>query len=416
MEQIKERIKQFWNLPISLKAFYYLLFLTIGESFFIFIRPILNSAGLSGSADNILSIFWIIGIYFCLSLIFKSIRLVDIVGYLAICSFYYLSPTIYPNTRLYVENTFSIFALQTLPFYILALLIDFHRDKTALTIISKLQLVMTALIILLSMRGFINNSLKGDDMGMSYSVLFPAMFLYYTYSETKNKLDLMFFLLGVAMILVFGTRGPFLCLIVFLLVFLFLNYRQNAVMTINLLLVIGAIFIFLRPIMIVLMFLTRMVGLSTRIFESYLEDNLLNYENSSGRNEIHEILWNYIINDRGGIGYGFGSDRIISGFYAHNLVYEVWTDFGLYIGTFLLILFVFFIVKTFRKAYGSDSFNLFLMLLICSVGRLMLSSSYLQDLQFYFLIGFCVNILRSRNIESENNNEEFIYIQQCNTD
>ena len=162
------------------------------------------------------------------------------------------------------------------------------------------------------------------------------------------------------------------------------------------------------------MIFTRIVGLSTRIFESFLDDQLMNYEKSSGRNEIHELLWSYISNDVGGIGYGFGSDRLFSTTgtrYAHNLVYEVWMDFGLYIGSILLILFVFFIVKTFHKAYGSDSFNLFLILLISSVGHLMFSSSYLIDYQIYFFVGFCVNILRSNDIiPLENNNEDYYFL------
>ena len=138
MEEFKERIKEFWNLPISLKAFYYLLFLTFGDSFFYYLRPIINAAGLSGVTDNILSLFWIVGIYFCFSLILKSIRLIDIVAYLAICSFYYLSPTIYPSSRLFVESSYLTFALHTFPFYFLALMLDFGRDKTMLILISKI--------------------------------------------------------------------------------------------------------------------------------------------------------------------------------------------------------------------------------------------------------------------------------------
>ena len=211
MEKIKEQIIKFWNLPISIKAFYYLLLLTLGNTIFNYIHPVINAVGLSGFTDSIFTYIWIIGIYFSLSLFFKIIRLIDIVAYLAICSFYYLSPAIYPNTRFFVENTFSIFALQTLPFYFLALLIDFNRDKLVLSLISKLQLVMTAFFVLLSLLRLINSSATGEQMVLSYSVLFPTMFMYYTYSETKKILDLLFFLLGVAMILMFGTRGPLLC-------------------------------------------------------------------------------------------------------------------------------------------------------------------------------------------------------------
>jgi hypothetical protein len=235
--------------------------------------------------------------------------------------------------------------------------------------------------------------------------------MYYTYSGTKRIIDMLFFLLGLLLILMFGTRGPLLCLIIFLLAFLFLNYRHNAVMTINLLLVIGVFYIFLHPIVVVLMFLTRSVGLSTRIFESFFNDELFNYEKSSGRDDIHELLWNRVVNDRGGIGYGLGSDRLLGRNgteYAHNLIYEVWMNFGLYIGSLLLILFVFFIVKTFRKVYVSDKFNLFLILLIWSVGHLMLSGSYLQDFQVYFFVGYCVNILRSHDIQELEDEDNII--------
>ncbi len=396
-----------------------MLFMTFGDTFFNYLRPINNAAGLSEHTDTIFMIYWIIGIYFCLSMIVKTIRLVDIIAYLAVCSFYYLSPSIYPNTQFFVENTFSIFAFHTVLFYFLALMIDFRRDKSALTFISKSQLVMTAFFVMLSLLRLINSSTTGEQMALSYSILFPTMYLYYIYSETKEKIDLLFFLLGVALILMFGTRGPLLCLILYLLVFLFLYNRHNVAMTINLLLVMGFVYIFLRPIMIVLMLVTRMVGLSTRIFESFLEDELFNYENSSGRDEIHELLWNRIINDSGGIGYGLGSDRLLGrngNEYAHNVIYEVWMDFGLYIGSLLLILFAFFVIKVFKDVFGTDKFNLFLILLVWSVGHLMVSGSYLHDFQVYFFIGYCVNILRSQKSQEpvEEDENVIIYISENN--
>ena len=414
MEEFKERLKQFWNIPISLKALYFLLFLTFGDTIVYFLLPIINSFGLSNSAYNLISIFWIIGIYFCLSLIFKAIRLIDIVAYLAVCSFYYLSPTIYPMSRIFVESTFSSFALNKLPFYFLALMINFHRDKNALAIISKLQLVMTAFFVLLSLVGLVNISASRENMASSYAVLFPTMFLFYIFSRTQSKIDLIFFILGVFLILVFGTRGPLLCLIIYLLVYLFHNYKHNTVVSINILLGIGFVYIFLRPIVLVLMFLTKMVGLSTRIFESFLDEELFNYESSSGRDEIHELLWNYIINDQGGIGYGLGSDRLMGRTgteYAHNIVYEIWMDFGIYFGSLLLFLLALLFVFSLKKAYRSEDYYFLLILFVFSIIREFLSSSYLQDYQFYFFIGFCVNILRSHdNSVLESNDENYFIV------
>ena len=411
MEQLKERIRQFWILPISLKAFYYLLFLTFGNIVFYYIRPLLNAVGLTESADEIYTILWIIGIYFSLPLFAKSIRFFDIFLYIAVISFFYISPVIYPETSRFVNDTFSIFAFQTIPLYFIGLTVDFHRDKSILTFISKAQLLMTFLFVLLSLLRLINTKMEGEQMWFAYSILLPVMFLYYTYSKSKNKLDLFYFLLGVMMILMFGNRGSLLCLIIYLLVFLFLNFKNNILLTLYFILLLGGVYIFIRPIVVMLMHLTKMIGLTTRIFDFFMKDALFDYENSNGRNKIHELLWKHIINDRGGIGYGFGSDRMMGRNgkeYAHNLIFEVWMDFGIYIGSFLLILFAFFIIKTFKKVYGREQFNFYLMLLIWSVGHSMLSGSYLHDFQIYFFIGFCVNILRSQVVQESEEDDNII--------
>lgn len=413
MEELKEQIRIFWNLPISLKAFYCLLFLTFGNIIFYYLQPIINSLGLSGSTDNIHIFLWIIVIYFSLPLISKSIRLLDISLYVAVAAFFYFSPVIYPETKHFVNDKFAIFAFQTIPLYFLGLAIDFRRDKSILVFISKAQLLMTLLFVLLSLFRLINTKMEGELMWFAYSILLPVMFMYYTYSKSKSKSDLFYFILGVMMILMFGNRGSLLCLIIYLLVFLFLNYKDNILLTLYFILSLGGIYIFIRPIMIVLMHLTKMVGLTTRIFDFFMKDALFDYDNSTGRNKIHELLWKHISNDREGIGYGFGSDRMMGRNgteYAHNLIFEVWMDFGIYIGSILLLLFAFFIIMTLKKVYGREQFHFFLILLIWSVGHSMLSGSYLHDFQIYFFIGFCVNILRSQDGQEFGDEEDKIII------
>lgn len=421
MEELKEYWKKLCEQPGSLNAFHYLLFLTIGECIFFYIRPINNALGVSDYTDNIFMAFWLIGIYYALPTFLQSVRLVDIVLYLAIAAFYYYSPIIYPQTEYFVHDTFDWFAFHTIPFYFLGIAIDFQRDKSSLLYISRFQILATGLFTFLSLLGMVNSATDfHDQMYRSYSVLFPTMFSFYYYiKNNKNKIDFLFFIFGLMQIMMYGTRGPLVCIMIFLFLFLFQNFRHSTVVIINLLLIVGVFYIFLRPIMLVLMFVSRSVGLSTRIFESYLDDELVNYEKSSGRNDIHEVLWSNITNDSGGIGYGLGSDRYLGlhqGEYAHNLVYEIWMDFGLYIGSVVLILLLLLMIASFRKAYKTESFFLFLMLFVWGIVRQMISGSYIQDFQLFLFLGFCVSLLRSDNLNQPEEKITFIIDNSCHSE
>ena len=413
-----DELREFWDRlcekPGSLRGYYYLLFLTIAETFFYFVRPVNNALGNGDNIDMVITLFWVVGLYFALPLFLNTVRLVDLVIYAAVTIFYYISPAIYPITNQFVQQTFPNFALHVLPFYFVGLALGFRRDKEALLHISRLQILMTLLFTLLGMTGWFNSSMSGEQMAVSYSLLLPTMYELYYVDRYRRRNDLIFFLIGLAQILMFGTRGPLVCMMAFVAGYMLQNFRNNSVLAINTLLGLGVFYIFLRPIMLVLMNLTRLIGLSTRVFESYLDDALVNYHNASGREHLHDVLWERITNDSGGIGYGLGSDRLL-GFrwdenmhYAHNLVYEVWMDFGLYIGSAVLLLLLFFIIRTALKSLGQARFNLFLMLLVFSIVHNMLSGSYLQDYQIYLFIGYCVSILRANKdtAEGEENEEE----------
>ena len=408
-----DELREFWDRlcdkPGSLRAYYYLLFLTIAETFFYYVRPVNNALGNGENIDLVITLFWVVGIYFALPIFLKTVRLVDIVIYVAACCFYYVSPAIYPITATFVRETFPFFALHTIPFYFVGLTLNFGRDREALLHISRSQLLMTLLFTMLSMTGWFNSNMSGEQMAVSYSVLLPTMFEFYYMTKYRRRSDIIYFLLGISQILMYGTRGPLVCMMLFVAGYLLQNFRNNSVLAINTLLGLGVVYIFLRPIMLVLMFITRMTGLSTRIFESYLDDELINYQKASGREDIHDLLWNHIINDSGGIGYGLGSDRLMGRKgteYAHNLIYEVWMDFGLYIGSVVLILLLILILRTALKSLGHDRFNLFLMLLVFSVVHSMLSGSYLQDFQIYMFIGYCVSILRAKKGTADEEEDE----------
>lgn len=87
-------------------------------------------------------------------------------------------------------------------------------------------------------------------------------------------------------------------------------------------------------------------------------------------------------------GHGIFGDRyFLDGTYAHNIFLEVWLDFGIILGTLVLLFLIVFITKTFLR---SNDKKLFLLFFSLGFMPLLVSGSYLISIMFSILIGFLI--------------------------
>ena len=123
---------------------------------------------------------------------------------------------------------------------------------------------------------------------------------------------------------------------------------------------------------------------------------MVSYENSSGRDYLYANVMDYIKNNDLKWGNGLYSDRNITGFdsYVHNFELEILCDFGYIGGTIVLILFFIFIIRAFRKSWGTSLSVLLLVFFCSSVMHLQFSGSFLSTPIFYLFIGMCVSSIR----------------------
>ena len=144
------------------------------------------------------------------------------------------------------------------------------------------------------------------------------------------------------------------------------------------------IYIFFSNIDLFLSFLSSH-GIRSRTLQKLLNNELLM---SASREDLSSlginIIWKSPI-----LGFGAFGDRLFYEPYIHNFILEVFIDYGIPMGLFLLLLIIIKIVEKFKMQKGEER-DFLVLLVLGSILPLMVSSSYLIDFRFFFLIGVLV--------------------------
>ena len=137
------------------------------------------------------------------------------------------------------------------------------------------------------------------------------------------------------------------------------------------------------------------LGFSTRVFNSIVDGRMMDISESSGRDDLWNILTRAIENDYGGIGYGWLGDRLLlNGTYSHNFGLEILVQFGTIIGGGILLLLLFIILKSYiyvRKSFARD---FWLVMLFVGFVELQLSKTYVAHSLLFVMIGYYMSINR----------------------
>lgn len=226
----------------------------------------------------------------------------------------------------------------------------------------------------------------GDySMSLSYYMLLPAVISLDGIFEKFNLKSFIEFFISSVVILSIGSRGAILCMAVFAIlkiVFaMMLNLKAARVAIVALILGI-AVWLSYYEILAGLSNVLEKFGIRSRSVILFLRGDV----HLSGRDVIfakvmHEVKNSPIL----GIGLS-GDRRIVGKSYVHNIVLEIFANFGFVVGTFLLVLLIYSICKALLK---KDSLSTAVVTIWMSLGfvHLFVSSSYLIDLKFWLFMG-----------------------------
>lgn len=356
-------------------------------------------------ADYIFPALILISAMFALPYMIKNIRLGDLIFFL-VCVCVVLVTLMLPLENVeYLKKDFSNILFIAVPMFFVGIAYSHDICKKDLFVCSLINVLI--MVTYQAYRILIGDDISNYNMNASYNILPSAMYLMYWARGKKDFKYWLFAIIGFLLICSYGTRGPVLAYILFCIVLFILVGKHSASLkafVFSLAMVLIAFSSLLTNLVTRMQKIFSNIGLSTRIFDFFIAGDI---SNDTGRREISETIINGI-KERPLLGYGLMGDRTLNkdGFYVHNIFLELWCQFGVIIGSAIIIAVICIVLKALFKSKKDDMFAFVLMLACMVFTKLMLSGSYITEPYFFFMIGVAINCIRNKNTKHRRRNDE----------
>lgn len=232
-----------------------------------------------------------------------------------------------------------------------------------------------------------------SDMATAYNSLPCLMILCWRGIKKPNIATLILFGLSIIYIFSLGTRGAMLWLLAFVGVCVLFQLVEHGSVSRKIVALVVFLIILTFGAEIVVLFedLFKMYGFSVRIIDKFYTGTFLE---SDSRRQLWDSIIPYI-NENWLFGNGLFADRRLIGTYVHNIVLEMLLNFGYFGGGLLLLFVIFLIFYSIHIEKSSNIRSIIIALFFSSIGKLLMSSSYLREPLFFVLIAICVSAIRS---------------------
>lgn len=232
------------------------------------------------------------------------------------------------------------------------------------------------------------------NMDLAYHLLPHCCLIAYYAKKKTNILNVAFTVFGAFYLMLLGTRGAALMMLLCVALTLVLDQNSKKVLA-RIVVLCGAVAAFivspLYEAFILWMYkMAQNLGLSVRIFDKLLSVGQMDL---SGRDVLAETLI-ASVKEHPFWGTGLCSDRTMIGVYAHNIALELWVEFGVIIGTIILVALIVICLRGYLRSTSSAEKGLIIVLICSSFLKLFLSGSFMDDRWFFALIGLCVGAIR----------------------
>ena len=375
-----------------------------------YIRAIIMRIPIIGSyPDHLIGFVYAILIVMALKEI--KIRKKDFLIMIFVVMLYLLQWLIYQDRTEFLDRYALDFLLGILPLYFIGANLGASEDQRE-TINQMYILSIITIVASIVYRYFFGTpmdeiaSLYEGSMDQAYKLLPHCCLVAFYAIKRTNIINVVLTIIGGIYLLMLGTRGAALLYLILIALLLIMGNRSKWFIA-RTVAVSGGIALFISSSWYesaILWFYQKaqQFGLSVRIFDKLLSGSA---SQSSGRDVIREKLF-AAIRENPFFGHGLCSDRIIANSYAHNVAIELWVEFGVVIGSILLLACILILLKGYLSSATDEMKGLVLVLIFSCFLKLFLSGSYLDERLLFFLLGLCVaNIRRKRNVQVEASGE-----------
>lgn len=323
---------------------------------------------------------------------FRIIKPANVLALLGLYLFFILNYVIFPISQSYISSTgFILVCVYFIPIGLL--FFTQIRDWSRLISIVNKYSILACTIGLYIL--FFTNVTTGNDeevlftyMEFSYALLPFICASFAKFYETKNKLALLVFLLGLFEILSYGCRGSILSTALFVLMTMVMNSKTNKILfSVSAILIL---FVYLN-LESIANFLLSFNLFSNSYFLGHLVDGAMF---ASERSWIYDMCENRI--STMGIEFSglFGDRPFCGSVYPHNFIYEVLMQLGWIFGPIILVSYLLLVISCIQRKNCKSSV---LFILCALLLKYMLSGSYLLSGQFWIATCALIAISSSKN-------------------
>ncbi|MDN3643786.1 hypothetical protein QWY87_13800 [Lutimonas halocynthiae] len=292
------------------------------------------------------------------------------------------------------ENSFtiliSIITLSIPLYYIVISIEDFDNLYTYLTYSSCIAICFGFFTVY--SYSLLYNDRVFPYMAFSNQILFPIVFLIFSYGRIRKWLSLLFIFTGVLLVFIYGSRGAQLSIILSIIVS-FMVFFKPTLKTIGLILTIIILIFFIDISLDNINLVLIDMDVYSRSISLLLNDDITN---TSGRDMLYDSVVNLIYDNPFGKGFFYTGD-LFTGSYSHNIILDFFLHFGIVLGSLLLFL---LLMLSLKKIFQFNLFidSIFFMSIFFSVGfvKMLFSSTYLSEPFFFILIALLININKNR--------------------
>ena len=322
----------------------------------------------------------------------RRCKLSDFFFVLVVYFLFFLTYVLFPQNEEGLNFYILGFIFTVVPAYFIGRVIDIKQYKDIIYKVSVGVILLSAFYNLLFARAKYGSMEATDEnMSAAYALLLNVLVVIWSTFEKPNLFKIVFSVFSAFLLLSFGSRGPSVCMVLFIASYLIVikKWKKN-ILSIGLIALLAILIVsYIDIIFLYLYDWMSSLGMSTRIFDKLTDDAFFL---SQGRDDLNELSLQKI-RESNGSPYGIAAMSRWTDTYPHNLALQLWLEFGTIVGSIILLAFVFIIVFAFLKSKDDSERTFLLILIFPGFVHLFLSHTYLTVPQTFILIGYSVYLL-----------------------
>jgi hypothetical protein len=308
---------------------------------------------------------------------------------------------------IFFEENSNVFkqTCSTFVFTILPILVTFVSIKDY-SIVYKYILNGSYIISFLSIIVLIlsfshKNQNESYTMGYSNAMIFPLLITFRELYMKPNIKKIVVFASAILSMLILGSRGAVLAIIVYIIITIIRNLDSKAIARKNLLIWFLMLILLLayKHILLFIVNYLSYLGVNSRtlnLFTSQSSDGVY----LSGRKEIYQVIWN-AIKDKPFSIRGINAEYTLVNVYSHNIILELLYQMGVVFGSIFIIYIFICILNTLKLKESTPTNELVVLSMCASLPKLFVSGTLWT--QVYFWVWICLLYVAKRTIIEEYN-------------